>query len=125
MSVFLSSRRRHTRCALVTGVQTCALPIYDRFGVDERRKRVILPERIDLGHIGDVEARLLEADEIRKDLHPVEQRIDIPMHMPFGRALRPAADHRRAGQITLTDIEARSAAQPGRASCRESVCTYG
>src|SRR3546814_20258091 len=29
MSVFFfSSRRRHTRCALVTGVQTCALPIY-------------------------------------------------------------------------------------------------
>src|SRR3546814_7596951 len=28
---FFSSRRRHTRCALVTGVQTCALPI--SFGV--------------------------------------------------------------------------------------------
>src|SRR3546814_14227769 len=26
--LFLSSRRLHTRCALVTGVQTCALPIY-------------------------------------------------------------------------------------------------
>src|SRR3546814_3749971 len=26
---FFSSRRRHTRCALVTGVQTCALPISD------------------------------------------------------------------------------------------------
>src|SRR3546814_11521515 len=25
--VFFSSRRRHTSCALVTGVQTCALPI--------------------------------------------------------------------------------------------------
>src|SRR3546814_10865987 len=25
--VFFASRRRHTRCALVTGVQTCALPI--------------------------------------------------------------------------------------------------
>src|SRR3546814_6655916 len=25
----ISSRRRHTRCALVTGVQTCALPICD------------------------------------------------------------------------------------------------
>src|SRR3546814_14275594 len=25
---FVSSRRRHTRCALVTGVQTCALPIF-------------------------------------------------------------------------------------------------
>src|SRR3546814_9022717 len=24
---FVSSRRRHTRCVLVTGVQTCALPI--------------------------------------------------------------------------------------------------
>src|SRR3546814_7326925 len=24
---FFSSRRRHTRCALLTGVQTCALPI--------------------------------------------------------------------------------------------------
>src|SRR3546814_2782912 len=29
---FFSSRRRHTRCALVTGVQTCALPIY-LFGI--------------------------------------------------------------------------------------------
>src|SRR3546814_562749 len=27
-SFFFSSRRRHTRCAVVTGVQTCALPIY-------------------------------------------------------------------------------------------------
>src|SRR3546814_7982140 len=27
---FFSSRRRHTSCALVTGVQTCALPIYPR-----------------------------------------------------------------------------------------------
>src|SRR3546814_2680635 len=27
---FFSSRRRHTRCALVTGVQTCALPILRR-----------------------------------------------------------------------------------------------
>src|SRR3546814_5420145 len=27
---FFSSRRRHTRCALVTGVQTCALPICPR-----------------------------------------------------------------------------------------------
>src|SRR3546814_3121593 len=29
---FFSSRRRHTRCALVTGVQTCALPISFRDG---------------------------------------------------------------------------------------------
>src|SRR3546814_2601976 len=30
MCFFFSSRRRHTRCALVTGVQTCALPICGR-----------------------------------------------------------------------------------------------
>src|SRR3546814_4687182 len=30
MFFFFSSRRRHTRCALVTGVQTCALPISAR-----------------------------------------------------------------------------------------------
>src|SRR3546814_5251198 len=29
---FFSSRRRHTRCALVTGVQTCALPISPQVG---------------------------------------------------------------------------------------------
>src|SRR3546814_18666638 len=28
MSFVFSSRRRHTRCALATGVQTCALPIF-------------------------------------------------------------------------------------------------
>src|SRR3546814_1085077 len=33
---FFSSRRRHTRCALVTGVQTCALPIYVRAGFGDR-----------------------------------------------------------------------------------------
>src|SRR3546814_5590209 len=30
MLFLFSSRRRHTRCALVTGVQTCALPISRR-----------------------------------------------------------------------------------------------
>src|SRR3546814_9990525 len=30
MCFFFSRRRRHTRCALVTGVQTCALPISAR-----------------------------------------------------------------------------------------------
>src|SRR3546814_7000764 len=43
---FFASRRRHTRCALVTGVQTCALPIFTArtervpvaaFANDERR----------------------------------------------------------------------------------------
>src|SRR3546814_9176196 len=40
LSFFFSSRRRHTRCALVTGVQTCALPIYRRCEAAVRRSRV-------------------------------------------------------------------------------------
>src|SRR3546814_4923743 len=36
---FFSSRRRHTRCALVTGVQTCALPICRRSTVGPRSRR--------------------------------------------------------------------------------------
>src|SRR3546814_7904690 len=46
---FFSSRRRHTRCALVTGVQTCALPILfaaivislDRLGVRIQQARAL------------------------------------------------------------------------------------
>src|SRR3546814_8693871 len=35
---FFLSRRRHTMCALVTGVQTCALPIYVYFPAAEARE---------------------------------------------------------------------------------------
>src|SRR3546814_13688766 len=38
---FFSSRRRHTRCALVTGVQTCALPIVNAFQFGDQQLRSI------------------------------------------------------------------------------------
>src|SRR3546814_2312099 len=41
--VFFSSRRRHTRCALVTGVQTCALPISRRRYRKTRSNPIPLP----------------------------------------------------------------------------------
>src|SRR3546814_3011555 len=45
-SFFVESRSRHTRCALVTGVQTCARPICaEQFGTLAR----LFPGRIDLG----------------------------------------------------------------------------
>src|SRR3546814_14496972 len=61
---FFSSRRRHTRCALVTGVQTCALPIFpfldamgsleeifarQKFAVKMDRKREMPRSGLDLG----------------------------------------------------------------------------
>src|SRR3546814_11085359 len=33
--VFFASRRRHTSCALVTGVQTCALPILRKYTTEQ------------------------------------------------------------------------------------------
>src|SRR3546814_4034929 len=48
---FFSSRRRHTRCALVTGVQTCALPISN-----VRKATAIVNGRIITGT--DVDQRL-------------------------------------------------------------------
>src|SRR3546814_12406976 len=38
---FFSSRRRHTRCALVTGVQTCALPISAAAAASRQGRRLI------------------------------------------------------------------------------------
>src|SRR3546814_4370205 len=40
---FVSSRRRHTRCALGTGVQTCALPICLATGIDRSPPLHVLP----------------------------------------------------------------------------------
>src|SRR3546814_8009988 len=49
---FCSSRRRHTRCALVTGVQTCALPISD--GPDARNLKTAQAsvefDKVDFGY---------------------------------------------------------------------------
>src|SRR3546814_10444315 len=53
---FVSSRRRHTSCALVTGVQTCALPIlqrYLRFSGGEGEMRVSGLSRFKLQYINE------------------------------------------------------------------------
>src|SRR3546814_6686632 len=71
---FFARRRRHTRCALVTGVQTCALPIYRR-SVLKDRQMDIRPIRNDDDHRAAVdEIRALwsaeagSADEDRLDV---------------------------------------------------------
>src|SRR3546814_3731248 len=63
---FFSSRRRHTRCALVTGVQTCALPIlvgraaFRRFGFVQSSVVSRWPEIV-----GDRYAEVSAPDSIR------------------------------------------------------------
>src|SRR3546814_13315313 len=67
---FFSSRRRHTRCALVTGVQTCALPISRRHR--RRRVRILKSPMSDYGaltmtDLSKLKARLLADPETRAE----------------------------------------------------------
>src|SRR3546814_20964627 len=78
---FFSSRRRHTRCALVTGVQTCALPISDEAPARSRRTaRAASGERAGQQRR---RRRLLRRDLL--EVHPV-----LP-HLPHNPRPRPGA----------------------------------
>src|SRR3546814_1643540 len=91
---FLSSRRRHTRCALVTGVQTCALPIcYIEAGKQEGAKLTTGGTRV--GKKGYFIQPTVLAD-CKDNMKIVREEI--------------------FGPVCLLEI--------GRASCRERVCQY-
>src|SRR3546814_7643255 len=89
-----SSRRRHTRCALVTGVQTCALPIF--MGVAFWRDDVQVKTE-------EVTVRFEEGQPVA--LNGVEYADSVELILEANRI------GGRHGQI-------------GRASCRERVCQY-
>src|SRR3546814_2949393 len=106
---FFSSRRRHTRCALVTGVQTCALPISHEQAV--------------------YQAKLAQREAKRK----------ATGKKPGGKPpTPPTAGPRADDQINLTDADSRimktsgggfeqchnGQAEIGRESCGERVCKY-
>src|SRR3546814_3713931 len=93
---FVSSRRRHTRCALVTGVQTCALPISGPSGT--RRTRT---------------PGAYEGSTIRRSLTEAGQR---------GDDRRAEEHHDRDADGGIGDVE--RVPPTGRASCRERVCQY-
>src|SRR3546814_5300010 len=65
---FFSSRRRHTRCALVTGVQTCALPI----SIKPEERQAIAGALQDFYELeaGDVDRLITEAT--RRDAEAVD-----------------------------------------------------
>src|SRR3546814_5685843 len=75
---FFSSRRRHTRCALVTGVQTCALPIYRRRASAERD--LLRPRRADRGGRRDP----ADPDRARAPVDPRASTTGASCHDPSG-----------------------------------------
>src|SRR3546814_7924991 len=65
---FFSSRRRHTRCALVTGVQTCALPILNDMGPSDASARAdMLVDLFTSIGLSGVEWELVEGELYRID----------------------------------------------------------
>src|SRR3546814_5401076 len=81
-----SSRRRHTRCALVTGVQTCALPISYalRFDSTSSIADVLVAvqlEALGIGYIDD-RPRLIGA-VTAEDVRRVAERVLDPDSLTF------------------------------------------
>src|SRR3546814_16851394 len=113
--LFCSSIRRHTRCALVTGVQTCALPIsYLVFVVPLLVESGRWRERVDRICVVDCDpATQVARVQARSGLtEPAIRRI---MAAQAARATRLAA---------ADDVIVNDGAKIGRASCRERVCQY-
>src|SRR3546814_17998483 len=81
MFFFFSSRRRHTRCALVTGVQTCALPICFCLGITE-----VDPARSDLLFERFVSAERQEPPDIDVDFeHERREAVMQYIYRKYGR----------------------------------------
>src|SRR3546814_2381321 len=108
LSFFFSSRRRHTRCALVTGVQTCALPIF-ALGLEDRQRTLVegAEDRVVDHHVA---ARDLDV-EVHDRSAPGRNQRGLHVLVVAGAALEPDLVEDLADEI-------------GRASCRERVCQY-
>src|SRR3546814_4507739 len=98
---FFSSRRRHTRCALVTGVQTCALPIYPFLIWKEPGGR--MPQ----GYFLEPGLRITRNKATRRPGRQTAfHALLLLVHVPNGV------------------LGTRLKLEIGRASCRERVCQY-
>src|SRR3546814_21135534 len=99
---FFSSRRRHTRCALVTGVQTCALPICM------------------------IEVNTVDANRIGQILLPLAGKIGGEAVIADWRSLNAqlfeSLTVERVAMFTVLSIII--LVEIGRASWRERVCQY-
>src|SRR3546814_6910085 len=100
---FFSSRRRHTSCALVTGLQTCALPISGQTADS--------PEPI---------KRLLLACKA----YDAEAAVAAVAHRLSADAELILLQNGLGSQDAVANRVPQARCTNGRASCRERVCQY-
>src|SRR3546814_5512555 len=107
---FCSSRRRHTRCELVTGVQTCALPISMRhahlLGAAEPLMHRLVPELV--AEMGGAFPELVRAQPLVEETLKLEetrfrQTLDKGL-----RLLEEATAGLTAGDTMAGDIDRKS-----------------
>src|SRR3546814_2090929 len=106
-SIFcFSSRRRHTRCALVTGVQTCALPIsFHRRGHHRDPRGDPAPVEGDPARAGEV-----HLPGLREDL-PDTRALPCDRARPGGT--EPArSEERRVGKACVSTCRSRLSPYP-------------
>src|SRR3546814_3821009 len=97
---FFSSRRRHTRCALVTGVQTCALPIW----AFPRRKALAMSQIL---------ADLVRAQRVRTNAEQLARWSDpTPDGLEASPGYIPRSEERRVGKECVSTCRSRWSPNP-------------
>src|SRR3546814_1398328 len=112
--VFFSSRRRHTSCALVTGVQTCALPISLKVAIHAAAPCPVPVKQAMIDWWGPVLFEYYAGSE-GNGMTFISSPDWLTHRGSVGRPILGAV------HIMAEDNEPE---QIGRASCRERVCTY-
>src|SRR3546814_5024750 len=103
MLFLFSSRRRHTRCALVTGVQTCALPICRKLSSRPNNRRPAQRGKQFDAQVPDVEYGVL--DEL---IGYSIRRAQIRIYQDFLDALGPwRSEERRVGKECVSTCRSR------------------
>src|SRR3546814_15313043 len=126
---FFSSRRRHTRCALVTGVQTCALPISGGEIIRFTDKLRYSARRLDRA-VSDIAPDCMRLVALPAVFEIVPCRelgvtvgraaiclCDVESDFPFGKRIEN-------GLCEIGQTKPPLDVSIGRASCRERVCQY-
>src|SRR3546814_16780783 len=130
---FFSSRRRHTRCALVTGVQTCALPILaERMGAMFTALSEGVPEVLEIsyaGEIADYDTRILTLSVLKGAFGKVSEEqvsyVNAPMLAKERdieiRHTTSSTSHDYVNLITIRGGHHAISGQRARASWQESM----
>src|SRR3546814_10312981 len=95
---FFSSRRRHTRCALVTGVQTCALPILEVMWIKGSGGDIGTLKRSGLAAL--YLDRLLDLKNVYKGIDHEDEMVNL-----FNHCIR--SEERRVGKECVSTCRSR------------------